>query len=65
MMPSLRNLPYQLKLSRLRLWLVEDRSTERIRSDIIEVYKLSEEFQLLISTISSIFVIRIEHVNIP
>ena len=37
MIPSVRNLPYEVKLKKLGLWSLEDR---RVRADLIEVYKI-------------------------
>jgi len=38
MIPHLRHLPYEERLAKLRLWSLEDR---RIRSDLLEVYKMT------------------------
>jgi len=37
MFPDLRKLPYEQRLSHLRLWILEER---RNRADLIEVYKM-------------------------
>ena len=37
MIPSVHNLPYEVKLKKLGLWSLEDR---RVRADLIEVYKI-------------------------
>ena len=37
MIPSVRNLPYEVRLKKLGLWSLEDR---RVRADLIEVYKI-------------------------
>ena len=36
MIPSVRNLPYEVRLKKMGLWLLEDR---RVRADLIEVFK--------------------------
>ena len=37
MIPSVRNLPYEVRLKKLGLWSLEDR---RVRADLIEVFKI-------------------------
>jgi len=37
MIPSVHNLPYEVKLKKLGLWSLEDR---RVKADLIEVYKI-------------------------
>jgi len=37
MIPSVRNLPYEVRLEKLGLWSLENR---RVRADLIEVYKI-------------------------
>ena len=37
MIPSVRNLPYEVRLKKLGSWSLEDR---RVRADLIEVFKI-------------------------
>ena len=37
MIPDLKDLPYEQRLAKTKLWSLEDR---RIRADLIEVYKI-------------------------
>ena len=37
MMPGLKEVPYEIRLKRLKLWTLED---QRVRADLIEVFKL-------------------------
>ena len=37
MIPSLKEVPYEILLKRLKLWTLEDR---RVRADLIEVFKM-------------------------
>ena len=37
MIPSVRNLPYEVRLKKLALWSLEDR---RVRADLTEVFKI-------------------------
>ena len=37
MIPSLKEVPYEIRLKRLKLWTLEDR---RVRADLIEVFKM-------------------------
>jgi len=37
MIPSVRNLPYEVRLKKLGLWSLEDR---RVKADLIEVFKI-------------------------
>ena len=41
MIPYLKNIPYEERLAKLKLWSLEDR---RVRADLIEVFKITHGF---------------------
>ena len=39
--PNLKNIPYEERLAKLKLWSLEDR---RVRADLIEVFKITHGY---------------------
>jgi len=44
MVPGLKKLPYEERLSELKLWTLEER---RVRADVIEVFKMVRELSAI------------------